>query len=423
MGKSLYLESVAGVAGDMFTAAFVDAGLVTIDELNGLPPKLGLTGVKIETENVLRATVTATRLAVRTDNDEWKGLFSRTAGSVDSHHHHHHGHHHDQHHHDNTNLLLGNDRHEHWHVTPADIDRVIGNSSLPDATKESARKIFRLLAEAEAAVHGVSVDEAAFHELGTVDSIMDVVMAAFCIQKVSAEKVFASPIRPGRGLIKIAHGTHPIPPPASARLLIGMAVAPTPEAITRSDIELSTPTGIAILKSLSPEFVTEMPPGKLLSAGSGSGTLDLGSFPNVFRVSVVETVSTMSQLPYERDEVVEIVCNIDDDTAEHLAWICERLLELGAFDVWQTPVTGKKGRISICLSVLADRERLSEFADWLLRHSTTFGVRYRFWDRLKLSRNFEERDENGRKVRYKIGTNTTGEKLKEKLEFEDWKPR
>ena len=354
MAKALFLESVAGVAGDMFAAAFVDAGLVSHEEFAVLPEKLGLAAVEISVENVIRATMRATHLAVRGPQVE-------------------------------THLHLDHAAHHHTHYRG--IARQLDESALEQPVKELAQRIFRLLAEAEADAHGIDVERVAFHEVGTVDSILDVVMAAYCVVKVSPQKVYASPVKPGRGTVTMQHGTHPIPPPASARLLLGMPTAPTPDAITRANIELSTPTGLAILKALSPVFINERPAGIAHAQGSGAGTLDLGAYPNIFRVTLLEESDTPA-LPYETDCVVEIACNIDDDTAEHLAWLCEKLLQQGALDVWQTPVTGKKGRAAICLSVLAEETNWAALADWLLRHSTTFGVRHRRWDRLKLAREF-----------------------------------
>jgi len=218
------------------------------------------------------------------------------------------------------------------------------------------------------------------------------------------------------------HGQHPVPPPASARLLAGLPVAPTPAAITRENIELSTPTGIAILKSLAPEFVGELPAGTVRHLGMGAGTLDLGGFPNVFRVTLLDGAPAAAPVPaaaapYETDRVVEVACNIDDDTGEHLAWLAERLLAQGALDVWMTPATGKKGRPLTCLSFLAPEADFARLADWFLRHSTTFGVRHRGWDRLKLARRFERRETPEGPLTYKIGLTTDGTILKEKAEF------
>jgi uncharacterized protein (TIGR00299 family) protein len=408
MVKVLYLDSVAGVAGDMFAAAFVDAGLVSLEELNDLCAQLGLDGVAIETREVIRSTIKATSLEVKIIGDAWRSRFPGASG-------------HARHHHDNSNLATGTALDHDWHVHYPAIDEFLTGSSLDGGVKQTAREIFATIAEAEASVHGLAVDKAAFHEIGTVDSVMDVVMAAYCLDTVAAESFCATPIKPGRGMITIAHGTHPVPPPASAKLLIGMQTSATPSAITRENIELSTPTGIAIIRHLAPEFVREIPAGKLVATGRGAGTMDLGDYPNVFQISVVETEEDSQEGIYLRDSVVEIAVNIDDDTAEHLAWIAERLFEMGALDVWQTPGTGKKGRTMVCLSILAKENDGDTVADWLLRNSTTFGLRYRMWDRLMLDREIETRHEDGRDVRYKIGRNTLGEKLKEKIEFEDWR--
>lgn len=411
----------------MFAAAFLDAGLVSLDELNSLVAQLGLEGVIVESESVIRATVRATHLNVKWSNEAWKERFSQ---KHEHHHDHPHEHHHDDHHHDHahdlghhhhdqdSNVVLGDDAATHWHTHYTDVDKLIEASSLQNETKELARKIFRLLGEAEADAHGIALEKVAFHEVGTVDSIVDVVMAAYCISKTNADAVVATSIKTGRGSIKIQHGTHPVPPPASIRLLVGLSTAATPAAITAENIELSTPTGIAILKALAPTFVNEMPSGVLLSQGMGAGTKDLGSYPNVFRVSVIESASAAVSLPYETDTVTEIVCNIDDDTGEHIGWMAEQLLKNGALEVWQTPSTGKKGRTTVCFSVLAGHD-WQQHADWIMRNSTTFGLRYRQWDRLKLKREFESREAANGSVSYKIGFTTDGEKLKEKPEFDD----
>lgn len=392
----------------MFTAAFMDAGLVEVEELNKLATQLGLDGIYIHTETVMRASVAATRIDIKQVADGWKARFPGR------------DHLHPHHHHDNTNLAVGQAI-EHWHVHYPDIDRLLADSALEGRVKTLARAIFATLAKAEAGVHGVPVEKAAFHEVGTIDSVMDVVMAAYCITKIGAERIFATPLKPGRGTVTIAHGTHPVPPPASAHLLAGMRIASTPAAITREDVELSTPTGIAIIRQLGPEFANELPAGTLLATGRGSGTMDLRDYPNIFQISLIETSDDLIKLPYLTDAVIEIAFNIDDDTAEHMAWMAEKLLDLGVLDVWQTPATGKKGRAMVCFSVLVRESDRDAIADWILRHSTTFGLRYRGWNRLMLERDFETRDEAGREVRYKVGLTTAGEKLKEKVEFEDWK--
>ncbi|MBI5689905.1 MAG: LarC family nickel insertion protein [Verrucomicrobia bacterium] len=406
MSRTLYLESVSGVAGDMFAAAFVHAGLVSSAELAALPAKLGFAGVRVEVRPVIRAAMSATHLAVRGApagrSPEVPPPPAPDPGEEETH-------------------LIVDAPAGHTHTRHAEIDERIAGSDLPAGVRERARRIFRLLAEAEAAAHGTPLEEVAFHEVGSVDSIVDVVLAAWCLEQVKPDRICATPLRPGRGFVRMQHGHQPVPPPASARLLTDLPVAPTPAAITRANIELSTPTGIAIVKSLAPEFVREMPAGTVRAQGMGAGTLDFGEFPNVFRVTLLEAdpSDAAPALPYETDQVVEVAANIDDDTGEHLAWITQRLLALGALDVWISPGTGKKGRPLHCLQFLAAEPDWARLADWFLRHSTSFGIRHRRWDRLKLARRFESRETPAGPLTFKIGLTTTGEVLKEKPEFEE----
>ncbi|MBI4625082.1 MAG: LarC family nickel insertion protein [Verrucomicrobia bacterium] len=426
MSKILFLDSVAGVAGDMFAAAFVDAGLVAASELAVLPAQLGFNAVEIDVRSVTKATMCATHLSVTSQSESAPHSLSH---SHDGHAHEHDGpeHHAHDHHAHGTPPASGSESHlvvdpaaDHAHTHYADIDRLIAGSQLAAPVRARAQRIFRLLAEAEAAAHGMPVGDVAFHEVGSIDSIVDVVMAAYCIEKLGPVRCCATPIRPGRGFITMAHGTHPVPPPASARLLADTPVAATPAAITRANVELSTPTGIAILKSLAPEFVAEVPAGTIRHQGLGAGTMDLGAFPNVFRVILLDANPAPGATEaYESDRVVEIVCNIDDDSAEHIAWLAEQLLAQGALDVWLTPAMGKKGRLLTSLSVLATATGWSAHADWLLRNSTTFGLRYRTWDRLKLARRFERRASPSGEITYKVGLTSTGEVLKEKAEFDE----
>jgi len=382
--RTLYLESVAGIAGDMFTAAFLDAGLVTADEIQAVPGQLGANDVRVE----IRA--------------------SEKAGAMATH----------------VEIVLpeGHDTSGHRHYHYPALVRQIEESTLSEGAKAFSLQVFRFLADAEAEAHGVSLEKVAFHEVGAVDSLVDVAMAGVCVGKVRASRVLASPVKLGRGTIQIEHGVHPVPPPASARLAVGMPVDPVPPSITRKDVELSTPTGLAILKALDPEFVVGWPGGKLLAQGSGSGTMNLGDFPNVFRVALLESaVEGGSTLPYERDEVVEIRCNVDDQTGERTAWLMEEALAMGALDAWVTPVVGKKGRPAAEMAILATTVQRDELADFLLRNSTTFGVRFSTWNRLKLAREEEFRDTPGGPVSFKIGRTTKGETLKEKPEYEDLK--
>ena len=386
--RTLYLESFAGIAGDMFTAAFLDAGLVDPEAIRAVPGLIHAPDVKVEITNTQRAHARFTSVSV---------VLADGAPEGDHHHYHY----------------------------PA-LARQLEKSDLGPVAKEFALRVFRLLAEAEADSHGVPVEKVTFHEVGAVDSVVDVAMAGVCVAAVGADRVLASPVKLGRGTVQIQHGTYPVPPPASARLAVGMPVAPVPDAITWPNVELSTPTGLAILKALDPQFVEGWPSGTLLAQGSGAGTRDLGDYPNVFRVVLVEeglgiAGSNRTLLPYETDRVFEVRCNVDDQTGERTAWLMEKGLELGALDGWVTPLVGKKGRPAACMAFLVKPADLPILSDFLLRHSSSFGVRYSRWDRFKLCREEEVRETPAGPVSFKIGRTTDGEKVKEKPEFEDLK--
>jgi uncharacterized protein (TIGR00299 family) protein len=394
--KTLLLESVAGVAGDMFTASFIDAGLVEVNDVARVPELLGLRDVEVSVSRRTTAGMSATHLEVVE-----KGRSQSAGGSAD---------------HDD---LGKNPR------TFMAIDRRLSESGLDDPAKRFARSVFRLLAEAEADAHGVDVESVHFHEVGAVDSIVDVAMAGVAVAGVNPDRVLATPVKLGRGTIRIAHGLHSVPPPASARLARGFEIAEVPLAIERADVELSTPTGLAILRALAPTFTRGWPAGRLVAQGMGCGTMDLGSYPNAFRCVLLEGAKPVGEacaepsLPYAADSVVEICCNVDDESPERTAWAAEQLLKAGALDVWTAPVTGKKGRAAVCISVLSGSSNWPRLADWMLRHTTTFGIRYRTWDRLKLERFTEMREVDGEPVAFKVGRTTEGEVLKEKPEFED----
>jgi uncharacterized protein (TIGR00299 family) protein len=407
--RILFLESFAGVAGDMFTAAFLDAGLVEKEAVEAVPRLLKVQGVEVSVADVQKASARSKQVRVIVAGHE---------GTED---HHHVGEEHGHHHHHYSSLI-----------------RQLEESELPPAAVEFALRVFRLLAEAEADSHGVPVEKVAFHEVGAIDSVVDVAMAGVCIATVQPDRVLASPVKLGRGTIQIQHGTYPVPPPASARLAVGMPVAPVPEAIHQENIELSTPTGLALLKALDPEFIDAWPTGNLVAQGSGAGTRDLGRYPNIFRVALLDrdeegtsarrspeqtapgaTGESQEPFPYDSDTVVEVRCNVDDQTGERTAWVMEKALEHGALDGWVTQIIGKKGRPALCLTLLVKPEDVPSACDFLLENSSTFGVRYAPWGRFKLYREEEIRETSAGPVSYKVGRRADGTKVKEKAEFED----
>lgn len=399
MKHTLYLESIAGIAGDMFSAAFLDAGCVSIEELQTLCAKVGVPNVGLVATKVLRAGMQGTHLDVQFDEHDWEMRFAHSG-------HAHHG-----------------DHHSHFHVPFKKLEQIIQESALDDATKTLACKILRILAEAEAYCHGVSVDTVVFHELGMLDSLMDIVMAAYCISKIQPAKVVASSIRLGRGAIHSAHGLLPVPPPVSAKLILGMPIGKIPTAIAEENIELSTPTGLAILKALNPEFTTAWPSGMPLQQGYGAGSADFKNYSNFFRIAISEEATSFKTeaLPYAQDQVIEIVTNFDDITSEQLADVCEKLLkEHHALDVWQTPCVGKKGRVMLMLSLLVNAQHQSDCVNFLLTQTSTLGVRYRSWNRFILERHFKTgARKDGKPIRIKVAQDLHGHYLKEKPEFED----
>ncbi|MFO8175193.1 MAG: LarC family nickel insertion protein, partial [Longimicrobiales bacterium] len=334
-------------------------------------------------------------------------------------HHDHHGHHHHHGHPGQNGPGHHAAGHHHYHY-PALVRR-LEESELGETARSFALEVFRLLGEAEAHAHGVPLERVTFHEVGAMDSVVDVAMAGVCVEKAGADRILASPVKLGRGSIRIAHGTYPVPPPASARLALGMPVEGVPKAIARESVELSTPTGLAILRALKPEFVTGWPGGTLLAQGMGSGAMEFREYPNVFRVVLLEGHPATTSLPFLQDRVAEIRCNVDDQTGERTAWLMERALELGALDAWVTALLGKKGRPAHEMALLVRPEDRDRFAEFLLRHSTTLGVRFSTWDRMKLVREEEVRATPLGPVSYKVGKTTDGTVLKEKPEYEDLK--
>jgi len=386
--KTLYLESVSGIAGDMFAAAFIHAGLLDAGTAQDVPRQLALDGTRVVISTVHRAELAAVHVDVVVDDD---------------------------HHHDHDHRA-----HAHTHY-PA-LDALLERSALVAPAKAFARRVFRLLAEVEGRAHGCAIEQVAFHEVGDVDSIVDVALAGLCVAAAAPDRVVASPVRLGRGTVRTRHGMYPVPPPASAYLVDGMPVAPTPEDLG-DDVELSTPTGLAILKALEPEFRSAWPSGRVRTVGFGAGSREFGSRPNVFRVVMLDTpddqAASFGALPFEAGTVVEIECNVDDQTGERSGWLIKRALSLGALDAWMTPIVGKKGRPALCFTLLAHESTAPILADWLLRHSSTFGLRYSTREKLQLHRTHEVRETPRGPVRFKVGRTTDGETLKEKPEFDD----
>lgn len=290
----------------------------------------------------------------------------------------------------------------------SDIEDILTRSQLPDGVKEQSLKIFRLLAEAEAKVHGVGVDEIHFHEIGAVDSIIDIVGTIYSLHLLGVHEVYASPLPFSRGRVETVHGELPVPAPATIEILQGIPVYPLD-----IEAELVTPTGAALLKALAKGFGAP-PPFTPMRVGYGAGKKDL-PFPNILRVIIGETLDGVS---FERERLVVVEANLDDMTGELAGFVMERLLEIGAKDVWITPAQMKKSRPAIILSVLCNHEKLPIVLQALFRETTTLGVRIQEVERLSLPRESWEVMTPHGTIRVKVAT-LGGEIINIAPEYED----
>jgi uncharacterized protein (TIGR00299 family) protein len=263
-----------------------------------------------------------------------------------------------------------------YHRHLKDIIALIDAGSLSPGTRERARHIFTVLAEAEAAVHATTVEKIHFHEVGAVDSIVDIVGTAFCLDYLGIEHVYSSPVRLGSGgLITTQHGTMPTPAPATAHILRGY-----PVVLTSIADELTTPTGAAILKALS-RGVLDTETLNVSAVGYGTGTKDLAGLPNLLRVMVGEIQTSL-----EGDDIVLVETNIDDMNPQMYPVVMDRLFDAGAQDVYMAPIIMKKGRPGIMLSVMAPRASLDAVTQLLFRETSSIGLRIQPVGRRKLPR-------------------------------------
>jgi hypothetical protein len=331
--KIAYFDTIGGIAGDMTLAAFVSAGL-PVDHLSAELRKLGVSGFELVARHVRRSSIDAVHIDV-----------------VISHQ-------------------------PHIHRDLHGITTLVGQSTLSSAVKERAISIFRVLADAEARVHNTTPDAVHFHEVGALDSIVDIVGAAICLDAFGIERIYSSPIRLGRGgLISTQHGVMPSPAPATLEILKGY-----PVAFTSIAQELTTPTGAAIIKALSSGILDDE---QVLveSIGYGAGTKEFAEVPNFLRVAV-------GTLPAEtgHDQVVVIETNIDDMNPQMYPVVIEQLLAAGAHDAYLVPIIMKKGRPGILLSTMASASMVPRVVDLLYRETSTIGLRIQHIGRQKLVR-------------------------------------
>lgn len=385
--KILYYECFSGISGDMNLGAMVDLGVSRDTLISGLK-KLNIDGWRLEIVTDQRHGITGTRVTVVTEEGEstvndndFVHSHSHDHGH-DHEHEHDHGHDHRQEngdlHHPESNLHSHD--HQQGHRSLSDIEKIINGSSLPQNVKVLAMKIFSHIGVAEAAVHNKPLEEIHFHEVGAIDSIVDIVGAAICFDALGADKVYVSDIELGSGMVRCEHGLLPVPAPATARIIAGFPVHTGGVAF-----EATTPTGAAIIASVAEPLPADMK-FVIKSTGYGIGQKINPARPNILRVFLAET----GHKEEKGHKAYLVECNVDDMNPELSDYISARLFAAGAGDVWFSPVIMKKGRPAFTLSVICEEEQKDAVREILFTESTTIGLRVTPFVKETLHRVFEE---------------------------------
>lgn len=367
---------------------------------------LGFAGVCVEREMVTRCGILGTHMHVRIDgveehevNTECQGLVYHEEQGRHEHPTGHSGIHKDLH---EPNEIH---EHSHHHTSLTDIHDIISGMDIPDKVKSDACAVYDIIAEAEGRVHGRAAGEVHFHEVGTMDAIVDVVSVCMLIDELGVDKIIASPVNTGFGQVRCAHGILPVPAPATANILKGMPVYAGPYKG-----EMCTPTGAALLKHFVNEF-GELPIMTIENTGYGMGTKE---FP---QANCVRAILGSNEQETLKDNIVELACNIDDMTGEDLGYAAELLMKNGALDVFFVPIQMKKFRPGQMLVVLSSPDKAEELAECILKNTTTFGVRRTEHTRYVLDRHFETVKTPYGEIRMKHGEGYGVSKIKP--EYED----
>ena len=334
--KIAYFDCFSGASGDMILGALMDAGL-PLEKLKAELAKLKLSHYDLKVEKVAKKSIGGSQAIVIVEED---------------HHHHHHRH-------------------------LSDIKTILENSDLEKGIKKKSIGIFTRLAEAEAKVHQTTIDHIHFHEVGAMDAIIDVVGSVAGLAALGIEKIVCSALHVGAGTVECAHGTLPVPAPATVELIQGK-----PIYSTGVQGELLTPTGAAILTTLASEF-GPMPAMTLKITGYGAGNADI-SIPNLLRIAIGESAEEIKGLESERVAVMET--SIDDMNPQIYDYLIEKMLQMGVMDVFLMPLHMKKNRPGMLLTVLCKMEMMDQITDFLIAETTTIGVRWRIDHRMKARR-------------------------------------
>jgi uncharacterized protein (TIGR00299 family) protein len=398
--RLLYFDCFSGAAGDMILGALIDAGVPIADVRRALGG-LALTPDTVSADPVIRCGIRATRFRVAGERPP-------------ADHAHDDGHEHGQHHHRGHDQPAhepdapdGDERHVHVHRTLTEIFRLIDGCALSAEGKDRAKALFERLGEAEAAIHGTTLDRVHLHEVGALDSIVDIVGTVFAMETLRLDKVVSSPLNIGGGTIHSAHGAYPVPAPATARLLQGVPVYSGAQRV-----ELVTPTGALLVTAYASEF-GPVPAMAIRAIGYGAGTRDFADAPNVLRVLIGDADATAPS-----HSVVAIEAEIDDMNPQIFGLLMDRLLAEGALDVFYTPIQMKKNRPGTLLTVIATPSVRNRLTSIVFRETTTIGVRYREMTRECLDREVVVVQTALGPVRVKVARRD-GEVLNASPEFDD----
>ena len=385
MSRLLYFDCFSGISGDMTLGALIDAGL-PLDELKRALGSLAVSGFDISTKRVLRAGVSATQFIVHEHRHEHEGQHEAPGTQHSTQH----STQHDQHH---STLHDHGHSHSHPHRSLREIFKLIDGSALSPAGRDRAKQLFQRLAEAEASIHQMPIDQVHLHEVGAIDSIIDIVGAVFGLEWFGADRIVASALNVGGGMVDTAHGHFPVPAPATVKLL---GDAPIYGGSVQQ--ELVTPTGALIVSSYASSF-GPIPRMTVEHVGYGAGGRDIPSTPNVLRV-VVGRAEGEGHAQAERVSVIE--CEIDDMNPQLFGVAMDRLYAAGALDVFYVSVQMKKNRPGTLLTVVAPPERRAALADVIFRETTTIGLRHYDVDRECLRREIVNVETPIGAVRFKV---------------------
>jgi uncharacterized protein (TIGR00299 family) protein len=390
--KILYFDCFAGAAGDMILGALLDAGL-PFEELRTALGSLAVEGWDVSVDRVVKTGITAAKFRVHEHVHQGAGPGDQ--GSEGSHAH---PHPHDP---------------EHGHRSLTEIFAAIDRSALSAAGKARAIKMFKRLGEVEAAIHGTPIDKVHLHEVGALDSIIDIVGAVFALEWFNADRIVVSPINVGGGMVKSAHGVFPVPAPATLALLKDVPVYSS--GIQK---ELLTPTGALILTEYASEF-GPIPAMKISQVGYGAGDRELKETPNVVRVLVGEAEDLKPRAPGPRSHRVAVLeCEIDDMNPQIFGVLMERLYAAGALEVFYSAVQMKKNRPGTLMTIIAKPEQRDTMTEIVFRESTTIGVRHQELSRECLDREMVTVTTSVGPVRFKVASRD-GRVLNAQPEFED----